>query len=77
MGAVLDFLFGKDPNIFDEKGNVRHQFTDQKWQDWQNRFKDSEHNWREHAAREKKSKASAPVTPLTPLAQPTPSKTTK
>jgi hypothetical protein len=53
MGAILDFLFGKDPDIFDEKGQVRHRFTDQKWQEWQSRFKDSEHNWREHAARQK------------------------
>lgn len=51
MKAVLDFLFGKDPDIFDEKGQVRHKFADKKWQDWQNRFKDSDYNWRNHAAK--------------------------
>ena len=53
MKAVLDFLFGKDPQIFDEKGLVRHKFTDKKWQDWQNRFKDADYNWREHSAKTK------------------------
>ncbi len=51
MSTLLDFLFGKDPDIFDEKGQVRHKFNDKKWQDWQKRFQDEEHNWREHSAK--------------------------
>ena len=58
MNALLDFLFGKDPQIFDEKGQVRHKFTDKKWQDWQNRFKDADYNWREHAAKKPDHKPS-------------------
>ncbi|MFN7824780.1 MAG: hypothetical protein ACK5P6_05405 [Pseudobdellovibrionaceae bacterium] len=46
---VLDFLFGKDPDIFDESGNVLHKFPKKKWEAWQNRLKnDPQYNWRNH-----------------------------
>ena len=51
--AIGDFLFGKDPDIFDEKGGVRHKFTDKKWQEWNARFKNNpEYDWRQHKGRE-------------------------
>jgi hypothetical protein len=57
MGGILDFLFGKDANVFDENGRVRHQFPDKKWSDWNNRFqKNSDYDWRNHSAQEAASK---------------------
>jgi hypothetical protein len=57
LKAVGDFLFGKDPDIFDEKGNVVHKFPKKKWEDWQNRWKASpEHNWRNHSGTQNKVK---------------------
>jgi hypothetical protein len=49
MKPVLDFLFGKDPDIFDENGNVLHKHPKKKWEAWQNRFKTNpDYNWRNH-----------------------------
>lgn len=46
---VLNFLFGKDPDIFDDNGNVVHKHPKKKWDDWQNRTKtDPQYNWRNH-----------------------------
>lgn len=45
---LLDFLFGKDPLIFDDKGNVSHNLPLKKWQDWQDRYKTPQNNWRHH-----------------------------
>lgn len=48
-GKILDFLFGKDPDIFDEKGNVSHKLPKKKWDAWYNRTKtDPQYNWRNH-----------------------------
>lgn len=49
LKSVGNFLFGKDPDIFDEKGNVLHQHPKKKWESWSNRFKaDPQYNWRNH-----------------------------
>ena len=58
MGSkILNFLFGKDPDIFDDRGNVLHHFQKTKWDAWQDRFrKDSNYNFRKHVATETKSK---------------------
>ncbi len=49
MGKILDFLFGKDPDIFDEKGQVCHKLPKKKWDAWYNRTKtDPSYNWRNH-----------------------------
>ncbi len=49
LKAVGDFLFGKDPDIFDEKGNVSHKLPKRKWDAWNNRIKnDPQYNWRNH-----------------------------
>lgn len=48
--AIGNFLFGKDPDIFDEKGRVVHQHPKKKWDSWQNRMKnDPQMNWRQHS----------------------------
>lgn len=49
MGKILDFLFGKSPQIFDEKGQVRHKLESKIWQKWEQRYQNSpEYNWRNH-----------------------------
>lgn len=49
LKTVGDFLFGKDPDIFDDKGNVVHKLPKRKWDDWHNRYvKGDEYNWRTH-----------------------------
>ena len=66
---IGNFLFGKDPDIFDDKGNVLHKLPKKKWDNWNNRIiKGSEYNWREH----KGAQAGAPDTKPE---NPTPSKT--
>lgn len=56
-----DFILGKDPDIFDDKGNVLHKLPKKKWDDWQNRIiKGSEYNWREHTG--SKAGAAGPQT---------------
>ncbi|HVK62707.1 MAG TPA: hypothetical protein VM432_14205 [Bdellovibrionales bacterium] len=52
--ALGDFLFGKDPDIFDEQGRVRHKFPEEKWKKWNDRLKaNPEYDWREHGAKER------------------------
>ncbi len=49
LKSVSNFLFGKDPDIFDDKGRVLHKLSKKKWDDWNNRIvKGHEYNWREH-----------------------------
>lgn len=50
LKKVTDFLFGKDPDIFDNKGQVLHKLPKKKWDDWNNRIvKGEDYNWRTHA----------------------------
>jgi hypothetical protein len=61
LKAVGDFLFGKDPDIFDEHGKVRHKFPEEKWQKWNDRFKSNPaFDWRKHGAKERVMKPSEP-----------------
>lgn len=49
LKSVGNFLFGKDPDIFDDKGNVVHKLPKKKWDAWINRMKtDPQMNWRNH-----------------------------
>ncbi len=49
LKKIGDILFGKDPDIFDGKGNVRHRLSDAKWKAWDERIRGNpEYNWREH-----------------------------
>lgn len=49
MGKILDFLFGKGPNVFDPQGRIRHDLPKSKWEAWNNRYQlGSEFNWRNH-----------------------------
>lgn len=50
LKSIGDFLFGKDPKIFDDKGNVYHEHPKKKWDDWHNRIKyNPNYNWRQHS----------------------------
>jgi len=49
LKSVGNFLFGKNPDIFDEQGRVVHKYPKKKWDNWQNKFKtDAAFNWRNH-----------------------------
>ena len=55
LGKILDFIGGKDPDIFDAYGRVRHKFSDQKWQAWDARIRESkDFDWRQHSGADKK-----------------------
>lgn len=50
LKSVVDFLLGKDPEIFDEQGRVHHKLPKKKWDDWQNKYiKSNQYNWRDHS----------------------------
>lgn len=49
LSWLLGFLFGRQAQIFDENGRVRHDLGQQKWQHWNERLKANPHyNWRDH-----------------------------
>jgi hypothetical protein len=49
LKSVGNFLFGKDPDIFDDQGNVVHKLPKKKWDLWADRMKTSpDYNWRNH-----------------------------
>lgn len=49
LKKIATFLIGKEPDIFDEKGNVAHKLPKKKWEAWHNRTKvDPQYNWRNH-----------------------------
>jgi len=46
---IMDFLFGKKPNIFDNSKDVRHELKTSTWQKWKNRYlHDTEYDWQRH-----------------------------
>jgi len=55
MSKLLDFIFGKAPDIFDSKGGVLHKLPQERWQQWNDRFqKSNDYNWRDHKGTERK-----------------------
>ena len=53
LKSLGDFLFGKDPDIFDENGNVCHRLEPRTWDEWDARLKASpEYDWRHHKGTE-------------------------
>jgi len=52
LKKVGEFIFGKDPEIFDQNGRVRHNFPDEKWKKWNDRFKaNPNYDWQQHSGR--------------------------
>ncbi len=61
FSTIRNFLFGKNPNIFDAEGGVRHNLSKSKWEAWEKRYVSSiEMNWKNHTG----TKAGAPKKPL-------------
>ncbi len=56
MKSLLNFLFGKGPDIFDESGQVRHKLPEEKWKKWDSRFKNNVYDWRKHTGTSTKSR---------------------
>jgi len=57
LKKILTFIGGKKADIFDEKGEVRHNLPNEKWEDWNNRYKDPKTaNWRTHKGTQSKDK---------------------
>lgn len=57
MSKILDFLFGKDNNIFDQKGQVFHHLPKERWEAWQRRYSsDPEYNWKNHSGMKAKER---------------------
>lgn len=70
MKALLDFLFGKDPDIFDGSGRVLHNFPKKKWDDWKNRYiKSNDYNWRTHAGTNAGGKIDSKATKTTEISK--------
>lgn len=61
LTKVLGFLFGRDPQIFDKDGTVRHDLPKETWDAWQKRYTaGAEYNWRNHTgmkARDRRTKS--------------------
>lgn len=53
MKFLINFLFGKSPQVFFLKdGSVRHKHSKKKWNDWHNRFSQNpNYNWRIHTGK--------------------------
>ena len=56
ISKVLDFLFGKSPDIFDADGNIVHKFPPEKWKAWNDRFAAQDYDWRKHKGTERNVK---------------------
>lgn len=54
--ALIHFLFGKSPDIFDPSGQVQHKLPEEKWQAWNNRYKTDRYDWRHHKGTGTKSR---------------------
>ena len=47
---LMNFLFGKKPDIFNKKGCVEHQLKGDSWSEWKDRYTQStEYNWKKHS----------------------------
>jgi len=47
---ILKFLFGKKPDIFNQKGQVEHDLKKKSWEDWKDRYSHgSEYDWSRHS----------------------------
>lgn len=57
---LLGFLFGKQAEIFSEKGRVEHDLGQKKWDQWNDRLqKNPDYDWRHHSGRDPEKEKSA------------------
>ena len=53
LKSLLNFIGGKDADIFNKKGRVQHQLTQDKWDAWKNRLsKNPQYDWKHHAGKD-------------------------
>ena len=45
---LLEFLFGRSPDVFDKEGEIDLRLPDQVWTNWARRYWQNEFNWRRH-----------------------------
>lgn len=61
---ILDFLFGKDAQIFNRKGRVEHDLGKTKWEKWDNRFSENpNYDFQEHRGQRLKKNKDSSVKP--------------
>lgn len=49
LKSIGDVLFGKEAQVFDESGKVRHNLGEQKWNAWNDRFRaNPDYDWHQH-----------------------------
>ena len=46
---LFNFLFGKQADIFSHLGQGEHQLGKKRWQEWENRFQETEYDWTKHS----------------------------
>ena len=69
--GLLNFFFGKDPEIFDEQGRVLHKFPESKWKNWDARLKaNPDYDWRVHKGKDVVRHEVIPANPSAPAASP-------
>lgn len=55
LSPIWNFLFGKEPAIFDANGQIRHNLPEKTWENWRNKYRTNpENNWRNHAGTQPK-----------------------
>lgn len=54
MSKLLQFLFGKSPQIFNRKGRVEHDIGKTRWNQWTERFNKPEYDFKQHKGRDAK-----------------------
>ena len=48
--GILNFLFGKGPGIFNNKGRIQHDLKNNVWESWDDRYQNGpEYNWKNHS----------------------------
>ncbi len=51
---LLRFLFGRQTNIFNKKGRVKHDLGEQKWKDWDKRLSENpDYDFRNHTGKKR------------------------
>lgn len=57
--AILGFLFGKMPKIFNPQGSVQHDIGKKRWKDWEEKqLTDPSYNWKHHTGKNYKTDSS-------------------
>jgi hypothetical protein len=61
LKSIGNFLFGKDPDIFDNKGEVRHNLPETKWKEWDDRIRSNPNfDFRFHKGQAKETQPGEP-----------------